>query len=285
MLYELNQSQFKLDFHAPEDRSQAKVLVFWQKQVLSVNADYYEVLDWQKFQQYKLRSTDQTDILYLGATDDVPWFAWQMPDQENFFQAGNDLIPFEIRAAAQGSETTFAMMSRAMQLFRWQEDHQYCGRCGSATELLKHERGARCPSCELVVYPRISPCVIVLITRGEEVLLAKGIRWKDSDWYSTLAGFIEAGESAEQAVHREVMEEVGIKIKNLQYQNSQTWPFPHQLMLGYEAEYDSGDIVIDEQEIVDAQWWHIDDLPKYSKNFSISGYLVDNYLKKMGREA
>lgn len=135
----------------------------------------------------------------------------------------------------------------------------------------------QCGHCEHHVYPRINPCVIVLITRGDEVLLASHHRHGKA-FYSCLAGFVEAGESAEEAVHREVMEEVGIKIDNLRYIASQPWPFPSQLMFGYLADYESGEIDADEEEIEDAVWFDINDLPLVpNPDTSIAGRLIAGY--------
>lgn len=272
MLYELNKAHWTLDFNAPGNKTAGQFLVFCKDNILSGTSECWQPLSWAQMQSNPHLLTEP---LYLGAINEAPWFAVELSES-----ASSEFVSFTIREAGKQNETAFAMMSRAMQLFRWQKDHKFCGRCGQQTTFMKGERGAECSHCKLIVYPRISPCVIVLVTRGDEVLLAKSVAHKDSPRYSTLAGFIEAGESAEQAVHREVYEEVGIKLHNLRYKNSQTWPYPHQLMLGYEAEYLSGDIVLQEEEIHDAKWWHIDELPQYSSAFSISGYLVEEFLKR-----
>lgn len=271
MLYELNKAQWVLDFNAPENKSLGQFLLFCENDILSGAHQKWQPLSYSQVESLALTLPEP---LYLGAIDGVPWFAIVLTQDFS-----HSFVTFSVREAGKQNEIAFSMMSRAMQLFRWQTDHQFCGRCGRKTSFMKSERGAQCLQCKLIVYPRISPCVIVLVTKGDEVLLAKSVAHKDSPWYSTLAGFIEAGESAEQAVHREVFEEVGIKIHNLCYKNSQTWPYPHQLMLGYEAEYLSGNIVMQEEEIHDAKWWHIDALPQYSSAFSISGYLVEGFVK------
>jgi NAD+ diphosphatase len=134
-----------------------------------------------------------------------------------------------------------------------------------------------CRDCDLRAYPRISPSMIVLITRGDEVLLARSPRFV-TGVYSTLAGFAEPGESAEDCVHREVMEEVQVRVRNIQYKGSQCWPFPHSMMLGFHAEYDSGDIVPQVDEIEDAQWFSVHDMPPLPASRSIARYLIDLYL-------
>lgn len=179
------------------------------------------------------------------------------------------------------NETEFSILSRAVQVFQWQDQHRYCGRCGnknqarSVSELVMH-----CSQCKLDFYPRISPCVIVLLHRDNKILLARHSQARRNNWYSTLAGFIECGESVEQCVHREIKEEVGLEVKNLRYQNSQTWPFPSQLMLGFFAEYKAGEIVVDGEEIEDAKWWPIDDLPSHPPAISISGWLINSYIEE-----
>jgi NAD+ diphosphatase len=158
-------------------------------------------------------------------------------------------------------EWLFALAGRAAQLLSWERDHQFCGRCGQPMSVDLAERAMRCDPCGLVQYPRIAPCIIVLVTRGEELLLARNANFP-RPMYSTLAGFIEAGESAEQCLVREVKEEVGVDVDRLTYFSSQSWPFPNQLMLGYFAEYAGGEICCDPTEIADARWFHYTELPQ-----------------------
>lgn len=170
----------------------------------------------------------------------------------------------------------FSAWSRALQLQLWLRDHQYCGRCGQRTQLADRSRGLRCEGCEHISYPRLSPCVIVAVTRGDQILLAAANQRRAS-FYSTLAGFIEPGESAEQAVAREVKEEVGVDLKNIRYFDSQPWPFPGQLMLGFFAEYAGGELIIDTEELSDAGWFKADDLPPIPPETSISGRLIRTF--------
>jgi NAD+ diphosphatase len=173
----------------------------------------------------------------------------------------------------------FTPISAAMQVLDFMDEHCFCGRCGKETSASVSDRGRHCEPCGLTQYPRISPCVIVLITRGDEILLARAPRFVDG-MYSTLAGFVEAGESAEHACCREIREEVGVRIKTPVYQGSQSWPFKHSLMLGYWAEWESGEIKIDGEEIVDAQWFHIEQLPKLPPHASISRGMIDAYVNQ-----
>ena len=174
----------------------------------------------------------------------------------------------------------FCLIGRAKQMIEWHQHHKYCGACGAVTSTAPKDRSRKCESCNISYYPRLSPSIIVLIHRGEEVLLAKNAAAR-VNFYSTLAGFVEPGESIEETVHREVFEEVGIRVKNLRYFNSQSWPFPNSLMLGFHAEYESGEITIQEEEIADAQWFHYTELPNKPAMMSISGWLIADHIKRI----
>lgn len=162
---------------------------------------------------------------------------------------------------------------RAKALFSWHGEAKYCGACG--TKLIPHSKltAMECPSCHKILFPRIEPCVIVLISKGDKILLARHA-YRNQDIYACIAGFIEAGESAEEAVRREVREEVGIEIKNIKYRGSQSWPFPDQMMLGFTAEYESGDLVLQKEEIADAQWFDRSNCPASPKPGSIGYRLI-----------
>ena len=136
-----------------------------------------------------------------------------------------------------------------------------------------------CQPCDLRSYPRISPSMIVLVTRGDEILLARSPRFV-TGVYSTLAGFAEPGESAEDCLVREVREEVAVEVRNIQYVGSQCWPFPHSMMLGFHAEYAGGEIVMQPDEIEDARWFNVHDLPPLPAGRSIARYLIDLYVAR-----
>ena len=175
------------------------------------------------------------------------------------------------------SMPTFYLAGRALQVVEWHNTNQYCGRCGQLTDDHPQDRAKLCKKCGLIAYPRLSPSIIVLVTKGEEMLLARNAAWPNG-MFSTLAGFVEAGESIEQTVHREVFEEVGLKVNNLRYFGSQSWPFPNSLMLGFHAEYDSGDITCQPGEIAEAKWFNKDNLPQTPPKTAISGWLIDEFI-------
>jgi NAD+ diphosphatase len=171
----------------------------------------------------------------------------------------------------------FAVAGRAIQVMAWDRDHQFCGRCGSPLDRLATERAKCCPQCGLHVYPRIAPCIIVRISRGDELLLARGHKWPPGR-FSVIAGFVEPGETLEEAVAREVREEVGVQVKNVRYFGSQPWPFPHSLMIGFTAEYAGGDLRIEEAEIEDAGWFSLNNLPVLPTRISIARQLIEAFI-------
>ena len=146
------------------------------------------------------------------------------------------------------------LAGRAFQLAEWARTHRYCGVCATPMAQLQGERCYKCPNCGMMAYPRISPAMMVLIRKGDQVLLAMHTN-SPYKRYTALAGFVEAGESIEEAVHREVYEEVGLRVHNLQYFASQSWPFPHSLMIAFTADYLEGEIRLDDSEIADARWF------------------------------
>ena len=149
---------------------------------------------------------------------------------------------------------------RAKGILFWRDTYRHCPKCGAAFQNDKKETALNCPACSFKLYPRIEPCVIVLISRGDEILLVKNKR-ATRDFYSCIAGFMELGESAVEAVKREVKEEVGLEIKNVTPVGSQSWPFPDQLMLAFTADWQSGGLVLQEEEIAEARWFKRDALP------------------------
>jgi len=168
----------------------------------------------------------------------------------------------------------FARAGRALQIVDWDRTHQFCGRCGTPTEPHREERVRVCPACKLSAYPRVAPAVMAPVRRGREVLLARGPHFPPG-MYSALAGFVEPGESLEQCIAREVAEEVGVQVARPRYVASQSWPFPHSLMIAFVCEWVSGEIRRQASEIEDAKWFEVLQLPKLPSKISIARRLID----------
>lgn len=173
----------------------------------------------------------------------------------------------------------FAVSTRAKLLLSWDREHRFCGVCGTPTEPLLSEPARICPACQHRAYPRLSPAIMVLIHRGDELLLARSPHFRPG-MYSALAGFVEAGESLENCIHREVMEEVGVRVTNLRWFDSQPWPFPHSLMLAFHADYVDGEITPQAGEIEDARWFHLNALPELPHAASIAYRLLQSAIHK-----
>ncbi len=179
-------------------------------------------------------------------------------------------------------ETFFSLAGRAVQIVSWDRTHRYCGQCGTSTEAMPHERAKRCPQCGLMSYPRLSPAIIIAVVRrteqGDRLLLAHNHRFP-AGRYSVIAGYVEPGESLEECAQREVLEEVGVRIKEIRYFGSQPWPFPNSLMIGFTAEYDGGEFALEEAEIGDAGWFAADALPGLPPKMSIARRLIDWFVE------
>ena len=205
---------------------------------------------------------------YLGRLDGLDCWALRLEAAP----AGWRTVP--LRAAMMGFAAPLsALAGRAAQVLEWDRTHRFCGVCATPTELADHERARRCPSCGHTAYPRLSPSMMALVWREGELLLARGPHFMKG-MYSALAGFVEAGESLEECVLREVHEEVGVQVADLRYYGSQSWPFPHSLMVAYTARWTGGEIVPQPGEIEHAAWFAIDALPNVPPRFSISGHLI-----------
>ncbi|WP_392566037.1 NAD(+) diphosphatase [Utexia brackfieldae] len=170
----------------------------------------------------------------------------------------------------------FELAGRAVQLAEFYRSHHYCGYCGQLMKASKTEWCCLCDHCRQRYYPQIAPSIIVAIRHQNKILLANHSRHKQEHLYTVLAGFVEVGETIEQAVHREVFEETGIKIKHLRYVASQPWPFPNSMMLAYLADYADGTITVDRHELAEADWFHYDNLPKLPSYGTIARRLIED---------
>jgi NAD+ diphosphatase len=200
------------------------------------------------------------------------------PNLHNDFE----LLPL-YDAGALLDEELFLIIGRANQILNWDKTHKFCGKCGSKTKNKEDEMAKICTSCGSVMYPVICPAIIVAVTRGDEILLAHNKGFKNN-MYSLIAGFVEAGEDLESAVKREVFEEIGIKIKNIRYFESAPWSFPNSLMAGFFAEYESGVIKVDGNEIMDADWFKKDNFPNIPQKFTLARKIIDKYIDKVNSD-
>lgn len=188
-----------------------------------------------------------------------------------------EIVPVKVFLAT-ASDMTQRQVLKAYHWLNWDINSQYCGRCASKLEAVFDSVEKKCTRCSLSIFPKMSPAVMVLIYRDNEILLARSPHFK-AGMYSAVAGFIELGETAEMAAIREVQEELGIQIKDLAYFGTQTWPFPDSFMIAFKAKYDSGELKIDKTEIEDARWFKKDDLPILPPSSSISRSLIESAMK------
>ena len=221
-----------------------------------------------------LSELDLSPVLkhHLGKLNDAPCLSAQIPDDA----AAPEGMAFRGVRELFGvlDDDMVGLAGLANQIVSWDQSHQFCGGCGEKMAYKKDERAKVCPSCELVNYPRLSPAIIVAVTKGDKILLGTSARFRGG-FYSVLAGFVEPGESLEECVKREVKEEAGVEVKNIRYFGSQPWPFPDSLMLGFTADYASGEILTDKTEILDAHWFTADSLPRIPGKISIARRLID----------
>jgi len=221
---------------------------------------------------------DPSAALYLGQLDGEDCFALPVetaPPEPWSVQGLRSLY-------ASFGDDLFVAAGRGVQLASFAQTHRFCGRCGTPMRSAENEHSARCEACQLSFYPRIAPAIIVLVRRGDLALLGRSPRFPAA-MYSTLAGFVEPGESLEQTLAREVREEAGIEVTNIHYFGSQPWPFPHSLMVGFTAHHASGEIQVDGEEIIDARWFSIRDLPQIPPRPSIARKLIDAWIADVER--
>ncbi len=175
-------------------------------------------------------------------------------------------------------EDIFLLAGKAIQIVNWDQTHQFCGRCGHKTQTLQGERAKKCPECGFTSYPRISPVAITAVLKDDKILLSHNATFR-GNMYSIIAGFVEPGETLEECVKREILEEVGIHVRNIKYFGSQPWPFPNSLMIGFTAEYESGEISVDGKEISEAGWYDVHSLPELPAKMSIAREMIDWFVQ------
>lgn len=231
--------------------------------------------NWRPVTKEEVSHLEDARSHFMGHLGNQPCYAVEAPEKGEHEFANLRMNLGRI------NNTLFNLAGRSLQLCDWFRTHRYCGKCGSPTTENEGDRSMVCERCRINFYPRLSPSIIVLVHREDEVLLARNHMFPEG-LFSTLAGFVEPGESIEETVRREVQEEVGVRVGNLRYRGSQPWPFPNSLMLGFHAEYESGAIVCQQDEIAEAKWFGCAELPNIPGKFAISRWLIDAYLVERG---
>jgi NAD+ diphosphatase len=218
------------------------------------------------------------EALWVGTVDDLPCWTARLPKDvappPGF--VSETLVPMR---GTRLPDDLLSLGGMAMQLLWWASTSGFCPRCGAGTTHIAGEWGKRCPRCRYEHYPHLHPAVIVLVKDGDRVLLARKREWSPGR-YSLIAGFVDNGECLEGAVRREVKEEVGVDVGELTYVGSQNWPFPSQLMVGFVATYAGGEIVVDREELEDARWFAVDELPEGPSRHSIARFIMDRYARR-----
>lgn len=212
---------------------------------------------------------------YLSHREQVPCYALEIPDDLPLPKGLKRSGVRELAGLIPDEE--FAIAGLAVHITDYDRTTRFCGRCGTETESSRIERAKICPSCHYITYPRLSPAIIVLVRNDDSVLMIHGIH-APPGMYSLVAGFVEPGETIEHAVHREVQEEAGIRIKNVRYCASEPWPFPNSLMIGFIADYDGGDIIPDGVEVDNASWFDRNNLPVLPPKLSLTRALIDDWV-------
>ena len=214
-------------------------------------------------------------VLYLGTLTGVACFAGEVsPDQT---------LPADLQAVGirdlfgNLDDNAYGVVGYAAHILRWQRDSRFCPVCGNQLGELGEGWMRQCPNCDHIGYPLVSPAILVLVHDGPRVLLVHKAGWGAR--FSIIAGFVEPGETLEQCVQREALEEVGVEVTDLTYIGSQPWPFPHQLMIGFMARYSDGQILPDQSEIDKAEWFRFDELPELPGPLSLSRQLIDRWAK------
>ncbi|NLP04296.1 MAG: NAD(+) diphosphatase [Fibrobacter sp.] len=218
--------------------------------------------------------SDKTETVFLFTFDDIPCFlVWDHLQTDSPSLIYKELIFFRTTRQQEIAWITLA----GFHLMNWYSQNRFCGKCGARTQLKSDERAVICPECSTVVYPRISPAVIVAIICNDKILLARGSK-SPGNRYSLIAGYVDVGETLEEAVAREVKEEVGLDVKNIRYYKNQPWPLSGSMMIGFIAEADDTQpVLIDEEEISEAAWFTRGNLPEHSFTISIAGEMIDRF--------
>lgn len=286
MLQDLSYGRLENEFRILQPQQEDAVLCFSGNQRLLKRGEgrkiffptCKEVLAWSKAEkwkhwfsepcQYVFRMQEKNYFLFLGDTAEGDYGDYHFEQVR------------PLRNSAE-KDLCFAAMT-AWHLFVWYRNNRFCGSCGRKTTHDEKERMLRCPDCDNRIYPRISPAVIIGITDGDRLLMSK-YAGRSYTYYALIAGYTEIGETLEQTVQREVMEEVGLKVKNIRYYGSQPWGIDGSVLMGFYCDLDGDDTIhMDDQELSFAQWYHRDAIPAKDDSFSLTLEMVRTFAE--GRE-
>jgi len=242
--------------------NESKKILFNKKEGSFVHNNLNSQLKDEVFEIFKL---ENNSVFLSGALTNIT--------KEQAYLSKRELYPFL-------NEESLMIVSRAFQLFDWIYKQNYCSRTGNKLSEVRDDLSKFCDSCPREYYPKMSPCILVVLTHENEILLVRHNN-EIRTLYTAIAGFADLGENLEECVEREVFEEVGLKIKNINYVGSQSWPFPNQLMMAFQAEAISKDVQIDEKEILEASWFRPNDLPKIPPEPSLSNQLIKRAINSL----
>ncbi|MCC7560661.1 MAG: NAD(+) diphosphatase [Methanobacterium sp.] len=256
-----------------ENNENAYWFLFNSNELLVEMGKIPEILYTKSLEELKI---NPIRLQYLGTFNGHPCYSGELPSE---IQVPRGMAFKDLRSLYDIiEEDLYLLAGRASQIVNWDRTHQFCGQCGAPTITKDDEMAKLCPECGFTSFTRLSPAVITAIIKDGKLLMALHTR-TSGNMYGLIAGFVEPGETLTEAVQRETMEEVGLKVKNIEYFGSQPWPYPHSLMIGFTADYDSGEIEVDGKEIIDAKWFDSDQLPQVPSRMSIAGELIQWYLE------
>ena len=273
MIQDIGPHKFDLTYGQPEAQDHDYVLYMKNNQTLLRKHENssYEIPRFTDFPNEKEEL--KAKAYYMFAIDDMKYY--YVTEMEQGEENGFEFCKTPVYRTMTPMYQAFAGIT-ATQIHRWKESRKYCGRCGSRTEDSKKERALVCPQCGQIEYPKISPAVIVAITNGDKIVMSR-YRVSSNPYrgYALIAGFVEIGETFEDTVRREVMEEVGLKVKNIRYYKSQPWAFSDTEMIGFFAELDGDDdtIVLQDDELSEAGWFTREEIPDETMMNSIGAEL------------
>ena len=278
---------YKLDSEI-KNTDEKYYFIFNERQLLLIDKQVPLVKD---FKEISLEENDIKNCIHIGEYYSKDCFAVELSEdfnKESYAESVKDSEFIDLHIVFEIDEETYLVSGRAIQVIDWENNHQFCGRCGTKTVTSDIEMAKVCPKCGFTSFTRICPAIITSIIRKDyddldqegkpinKVLMAKH-SYHNTHRYTLIAGFLEAGESVEEAVKREVKEEVGIEVEDIEYFGSQSWPFPNSLMIGCICKYKSGEIKVDENEILKAKWFKKEDIPKPPSDISIFSRLIKNF--------